>query len=81
MFLFNGKPNVGDVAINPDIFNFGLRIRRLIITNAPIACPYKNKGKSFDAYLMRTSTSIYKSAIVYDPLGPPDNPKPLKSTK
>lgn len=57
MFLFNGNPSVGAVHIIPDIFNLGFRINKLIITSAPIACPYKNKGKSFDAYLMRTSTS------------------------
>lgn len=59
MFLFRGNPNIGAVVITPDIFNLGFLINKLITNKPPIACPYINNGKSLDAYLMRTSTSIY----------------------
>lgn len=79
--LSKGNPNIGAVVKTPLTFNCGFLNRKLITNNPPIACPYKNNGKSFETYRKSTSISICNSFSVCDPLGPPEYPNPLKSMR
>ena len=79
--LSKGNPSIGAVVNIPLTFNCGFLNKKLIANKPPMACPYKNRGKSFETYLRRISISICNSFNVYEPLGPPEYPNPLKSIR
>lgn len=61
-----------DVVITPAKFNSGFLNAKDKINIPPKLWPYKNKGKSLLACFNKTSTSICNSAMVAQPLGPPE---------
>jgi hypothetical protein len=80
-FLSFGNPNNGLVNMHPLIFNSLLYINNLVATKAPKLCAYKNRGKSSLACFKSKMTSFYSFYIVAHPLGAPEYPNPLKSTR